>query len=146
MNIQKLLNLKGSAPSKIDEAVYELIALELSSNQVKQGLWTKALSDSEWNEAKAKSIYVKMRHDQLIDEIQTSSQSIGKSANSEARQEAVEYGLTTDEIEYLQVPIKAIRYIEKYRKTKEQVLHAISKKKIHAVMKNEILWVTDKQI
>ncbi len=87
-----------------------------------------------------------MRHDQLIDEIQTSSQSIGKSANSEARQEAVEYGLTTDEIEYLQVPIKAIRYIEKYRKTKEQVLHAISKKKIHAVMRNEILWVTDKPI
>ena len=146
MDIHKLLNLKGNAPSKIDEAVYELIAHELSSNQVKQGLWTKALADSEWNELKAKSIYVKMRHSQLIDEIRESSQNSYNSAILAARQDAFEYGLTNEEIDYLQVPIKAIRYLEKYKKSKEQVLDAISKKKINAVMKNEMLWVTDKSI
>ena len=146
MDIQKLLNLKGSAPSKIDEAVYELIALELSSNQVKQGLWTKALADSEWNESKAKSIYVKMRHNQIIDEIRESSQKSYDPAISDARQVAFEYGLTNEEIDYLNVPIKAIRYLDKYKKTKEQVLDAISKKKINAVMKNDVLWVTDKSI
>jgi hypothetical protein len=146
MDIHKLLNLKGNAPSKIDEAVYELIAHELSSNQVKQGLWTKALADSEWNELKAKSIYVKMRHSQLIDEIRESSQKKYNPAISDARQDAFEYGLTNEEIDYLQVPIKAIRYLEKYKKSKEQVLDAISKKKINAVMKNEMLWVTDKSI
>jgi hypothetical protein len=146
MDIQKLLSLKGSAPSKIEEGVYDLIALELSSSQVKQGLWTKALADSEWNESKAKSIYVKMRYEQLINEIRESSQPSYNSVISDPRQEALEYGLTNEEIEYLQVPIKAIRYIEKYKKSKEQVLHAISKKKIHAVMKDEVLWVSDKPI
>jgi hypothetical protein len=69
MDLPKLLNMKGSAPSKIDEAAYEFIAFELANNSVKQGLWTKALADSDWDEAKAKSYYVKMRHHQLIDEI-----------------------------------------------------------------------------
>ena len=69
MDIGKFLKLKGSAPSFIDEAAYELIAFELSSNQVKQGLWTKALADAAWDESKAKSYYVKMRHEQLIEEI-----------------------------------------------------------------------------
>ena len=101
MDIHKLLNLKGSAPSKIDEAVYELIAHELSSNQVKQGLWTKALADSEWNESKAKSIYVKMRHSQLIDEIRDSRQKSYNPAILAARQDAFEYGLTNEEIDYL---------------------------------------------
>ena len=144
MDIQNLFRFKVSAPSKLDEAIYEWIANELSSNQVKQGLWTKALTDCDWNEAKAKAKYVKMRHEQLIFEINNASHQSGKSATSYANQEAIEYGLTTDEIEYLQVPIKAVRYIDKYKKTKEQIADAISKKKIHAVMKNEILWVTDK--
>lgn len=146
MDIQKLISLKDSAPSKIDEAIFEIIAIELSSNQVKQGLWTKALADSEWNDAKAKSIYVRMRREQIFNEILETSKNYTEPIDLNARKEATEYGLTNDEIEYLQVPIKAIRYVEKYKKSKEQVLEAISKKKLTAVMKNEMLWVSDKKI
>jgi hypothetical protein len=144
MDISKFLKLKGSAPSLIDEAAYELIALELSSNQVKQGLWTKALADSEWEEAKAKSYYVKMRHEQLIDEINCRDSLNNKSKNP--YQEALEYGLSNEEIEYLGIPIKAILYLGKYKKTQQQVSSAISNKRLSAVMKNDMLWVSDKPI
>jgi hypothetical protein len=40
----------------------------------------------------------------------------------------------------------AIRYIEKYKKTKEQITQAIAKKKLSAVIKGEVLWVSDKSI
>ena len=146
MDIYKFLKLKGSAPSKIDEAAYELIAFELAENQVKQGLWTKALADSEWDESKAKSYYVKMRHEQLIEEINNVALTKDIEKIASAYQEAIDWGLTKEEIDYLGVPIKAFRYLEKYRKTKEQVSRAISKKQLAAVMKDEVLWVSDKPI
>lgn len=146
MDIYKFLKLKGTAPSKIDEAAYELIAFELSQNQVKQGLWTKALADSEWNDSKAKTYYVKMRHEQLIEEINSAvlTKDIGKIAS--VHQEAIDYGLSKEDIDYLGVPIKAIRYLEKYGKSKDQVSRAISKKQLAAVMKDQMLWVSDKPI
>ena len=148
MDLPKLLNMKGSAPSQIDEAAYEFIAFELANNSVKQGLWTKALADSDWDEAKAKSYYVKMRHHQLIDEINKfSKEKYNENKKVEnARAEALDYGLSHEEIEYLDIPIMAIRYIEKYKKTKEQITQAIAKKKLSAVIKGEVLWVSDKSI
>ncbi len=152
MDLAKLLNMRGSAPSAIDEAAYEYIAFELSNNSVKQGLWTKALADSDWDEAKAKSYYVKMRHEQLIDEINKFSKEKQKEEVrvdkriEAAYAEAIHYGLSKDEIEYLGIPILAIKYVEKYRKSKEKVSQAIAKKKLSAVMKNENLWVSDKPI
>lgn len=148
MNLSKFLSLKGSAPSKIDEAAYELVALELANNSVKQGLWTKALADSEWDDAKAKSCYVKMRHHQLIDEINNHSKEKDyKNKKVEiARAEALDYGLSHEEIDYLGSPIMAIRYVEKYRKTKDQIINAIAMKKLSAVMKGDVLWVSDKSI
>lgn len=147
MDISQLLRIKVSAPSKLDEAAYEVIALELSSMEVKQGLWTKALSDAEWNEDKAKSLYVKMRHAQIVDEINNLLQakvSHTTTANPEA--EAREFGLTEEEIQYLGRPIKAIHYLKKYSKTQDQVLQAISKKKLTSVMKHDVLWVADKPL
>ena len=144
MDLSQFLNLKGAAPSEIDEALYELIASELASDQVKSGLWTKALSDSDWNEAKAKSYYVKMRHDQLLSQYNDSKKNNYNNETISYTSEAIQFGLSDEEIRYLGAPIKAIRYLEKYKKTKEQVTRAISSKKIAAVYKNEVLWLSDK--
>lgn len=148
MNMLKFFGIKNTAPSEIEEAFYSLIAHELSSGQVRSGLWAKALADSEWNESRAKACYVKMRHAQLIAEINDGNIKI-KENNSEGDRsidEALEYGLSDEDIAYLVKPIKAIKYLKKYGKNERDVLDAISRKKLTAVMKNDILWLSDKVI
>ena len=149
MKLSDFFKLKGSSPSVIDEAAYEIIAAELASLHVKQGLWTKALSDADWNESKAKSYYVKMRHEQLLDELNSSAQ--GKFIQEKqldqallmAIEEARHYGLTEDEISYLKRPIRMDQFCKKYGKTEKFVIDAVAKKKITAVLKQEVLWVGD---
>jgi len=146
MNIKQMFSQKRSAPSLNDERAYELIANEISSNQVKQGLWTKALADADWDDAKAKAYYVKMRHAQLISEQKLTNEVKSQKVVDDPIKEAREFGLNDEDIKYLGKPIKAIWYLTKYKKTQQEVMEAISKKKISAVMKNEVLWVSDKSI
>ena len=147
MDLTQLVRLKVTAPTKIDEAFYELIAAELASKQVKQGLWTKALADAEWEEQKAKSYYVKMRHAQLINEInELAKKQLARESGVDPIEEALQYGLSEDDVRYLVQPIKAIKYLEKYRKSQQQVLDAIAKRKLTSVMRNEVLWVSDRPI
>lgn len=146
MDIKKILSPKGSMPSAIDEYAYEIIANEISSNQIKQGLWTKALADGGWNDAKAKVFYVRMRHAQLIAELNLANKVKNNQAIADPIKEARDFGLTDEDLKYLEKPIKATQYLIKYKKTQKEVLEAISKKKINAVMKNEVLWVSDSDI
>jgi hypothetical protein len=44
-----------------DEKAYEIVADELSHNKIEQGLWTKALADCDFDENRAKAVYVKSR-------------------------------------------------------------------------------------
>ena len=48
-----------------EEEIYELISEEIESNNTKKGLWTKAFSESEGDEQKAKALYIKHRFDQI---------------------------------------------------------------------------------
>jgi hypothetical protein len=149
MRLSDFLKLKGSAPSVIDEAAYELIASELASDGVKQGLWTKALADAGWDESKAKSYYVKMRHEQLLNELNAIRQKRFSPENkidvglTMAIEEARHFGLTDDEIDYLKIPIRIDQFCKKYGKTEKFVKEAIGKKKITAVVKKEVIWVAD---
>ena len=144
MNIAQFLKLKGSAPSRLDEAAYEVIAFELASNEVKPGLWTKALADASWDETLAKSLYVKMRHQQLLAEVQPTAKGSLVASLRDPYDEARECGLTQEEIDYLGKPIKAIRYLSKYRMSEDEVSRAISKRKLTSVLKDGVLWVSDK--
>lgn len=51
-----------------EEALYEQIAAELLSGQVKQGLWLKATVESGGNEHKTKSLYTQFRIAQILEE------------------------------------------------------------------------------
>jgi hypothetical protein len=118
MNIAQFLKLKGSAPSRLEEAAYEVVALELTSNQVKPGLWTKALADASWDESLAKSLYVKMRHQQLLAEVHPTAGASQLSSIKDPFDVARECRLTQEQIDYLGKPIKAVRYLSKYGKSK----------------------------
>lgn len=48
-----------------EEEIYELISEEIESSSTKKGLWTKAFSESEGDEQKAKALYIKYRFDQI---------------------------------------------------------------------------------
>ena len=122
-----------------------LLPLKISSGNLRPGVWTKALSDSEWNEPKAKSYYVKMRFEQVKGELAELLHVVSPE-NLKLLEEARHAGLTEDEIKYLDPPIKAIRYIEKYKKTKDQLAYACSIKKIKSVMSHGVLWVSDRPI
>jgi len=145
MDIFSFLREHGSPPSPTDEILYEFVAAELANSMLKQGLWTKALSDAEWDEPKAKSLYVKMRVAQLRSELlaQVAKQ---QTLLSDPASEARAFGLSEEDIEYLRKPIKAIRYIEKYRVSKDKLSKAIGLRKIRGVLCGDVLWVQDRDI
>jgi len=145
MDIFSFLREHGSPPSSTDEILYEFVATELANSMVKQGLWTKALSDAEWDELKAKSLYVKMRVAQLKSELlaQVAQQ---QALFSDPANEARAFGLSEKDIEYLRKPIKAVRYIEKYRVSKDNLSKAIGLGKIRGVLCDDVLWVQDREI
>ena len=145
MDIFSFLREHGSPPSPTDEILYEFVAAELANSMLKQGLWTKALSDAEWDEPKAKSLYVKMRVAQLRSELfaQVGNQ---QTLLSDPANEARAFGLSEEDIEYLRKPIKAIRYIEKYRVSKDKLSKAIGLGKIKGVLCGDVLWVQDRDI
>ena len=145
MNILAFLRERRSTPTQTDEAIYEFVAAELANSAVKQGLWTKALSDSNWDEAKAKALYVKMRFAQLHNEL-LAEVARQQALSSDPANEAVAFGLSDEEVEYLEKPIKAIRYVEKYGISENSLLKAISIGKIRSVLCREVLWVQDRKI
>jgi hypothetical protein len=56
---KKKLNEKGGD-------IYQIIAVELDKDEIDKGLWTQAEAESDGNPDKVKSIYIKLRHKQLI--------------------------------------------------------------------------------
>lgn len=58
---------------QLEEQAYEKVATELAENIRKEGLWAKALSVCEGDEAKCKALYINYRAKQILDELQPQS-------------------------------------------------------------------------
>lgn len=54
----------------LEEEVYEAALLELQSGNIRKGLWARAFSESEGNEAKSQALYIKLRVQQEKERIQ----------------------------------------------------------------------------
>ena len=52
-----------------EEKIYEKVYEEVASGVRREGIWFKALSESDGEETKAKALYVKLRVRSLIDEL-----------------------------------------------------------------------------
>lgn len=59
--------------SQLEEQAYEKVATELAENIRKEGLWAKALSVCEGDEAKCKALYMNYRAKQILDELEPQS-------------------------------------------------------------------------
>lgn len=79
-----------SAQRLIDEKLYELVAAEMSNDDIKIGLWTKATADAEGNENKIKALYIKYRVQAMQDEAKIESVLIEEATEllEEAKEEA----------------------------------------------------------
>ena len=52
----------------LEEKLYQEVLRELNENIIRDGLWAKALADSDGSEEKAKSKYIKLRVQSMKDE------------------------------------------------------------------------------
>jgi hypothetical protein len=64
----KKVKLNLSVNRLQEEKLYEYIAFELASDDIKLGLWTKALAFSDGDDGKTKSLYIQYRLQSLIDQ------------------------------------------------------------------------------
>jgi len=127
----------GGSVSAKDELIYIAIAEVLAANLLKQGLWTKALADNNWDEGKAKAHYVRMRFAQIEQELDP---------KTVARGLALEAGLSVAEVNHLDYPIMAIRYVERYKVSKDRLAKACANGAIKHVMNDGVLWVCDRPL
>ena len=56
-----------------EEKIYEQVADEIQNGIRRNGLWAKAIAEAELNDEKAKAIYIKLRVQSIIDEINLSN-------------------------------------------------------------------------
>lgn len=75
---------KSSAAARLlEEQLYEQVVTELSQGQRRDGLWAKALSNSDGIEEKAKALYIRYRVQSIKDEIEI-SQTLAEEAEKQA--------------------------------------------------------------
>lgn len=62
----------SAAARLLEEQLYEQVVIELSQGQRRDGLWAKAMANSDGAEEKAKSLYIKYRVQSIQDEAEIS--------------------------------------------------------------------------
>ena len=62
------LKLNSSINRLIEEKLYEIVADEMDKNEIRKGLWAKALTQSGGDDAKVKGKYISLRVKSLRDE------------------------------------------------------------------------------
>ena len=71
--ISNFINKKNNSFTSVEEEkIYERVSKEFAENK-KEGLWTKALIQSEGDENRAKYIYMQLRAEQLTEELKMKS-------------------------------------------------------------------------
>ena len=83
------LKLTGALERLEDQQFYDMVASELARGERSDGLWLKALSESNGDDHKAKAKYIKFRVQSLKDEIELSTfQKHQEEEQERARQQA----------------------------------------------------------
>jgi len=135
----------------LEEQLYEQVVHELYIGQRRDGLWAKALANSDGVECKAKALYIGYRVQSIKDEmeihdaINEEELKVRAAKLSDPATKARSCGLSEDDIAYLGTPIDAVRYVKKHRTTEEKLSKAISQGRIRGVICRGVLWVQDKK-
>ena len=68
-----------------EERVYEAISIEIAEGSVKAGLWTKAIAEADGNEGRIESIYIRLRFQNIVDEILVKKEQENRDAEKKNR-------------------------------------------------------------
>ena len=81
---------KKSALNRLaEEQLYEAVALEIKNNELREGLWAKALAKAKGDQEQAKGIYIELRVQSLKDELAITGQILKEATKEERRQEEI---------------------------------------------------------
>jgi len=78
------LRRRSAAARLLEEQLYEQVVLELAKGQKRDGLWAKALANSDGLGEKAKALYVQYRVQSIKDEIEITG-AVVEEAEKQAR-------------------------------------------------------------
>lgn len=142
-----LRNKKAVETSNEEELLYEFVAAELEQGVMSKGLWTKALAETEFDDLRARALYIKMRVVILRVELRELVPQLSQIASARSRlQRLLEQGCNQEAIEYLRDPIPAATYTTKYSVSMKNIERAISTGKIKGCLIDGCLWVQDRQL
>ena len=87
MNIFSSAKAKLAAQKLAEEHLYELAAEEIAANNIRPGLWAKAIAESDGDDAKAKARYIKLRVEAMKAEADLQDYAAFRSAPESSRPE-----------------------------------------------------------
>jgi DNA-directed RNA polymerase subunit M/transcription elongation factor TFIIS len=100
---------KKDAKSRLtEEVLYAEVLREVEGGVRRDGLWAKALSETDFDEAKAKSLYIKLRVQSLKDELTVARES-GRQEEERIRQEDERQKQIRKNYETRQVPLETTK-------------------------------------
>ena len=80
----KKLRRNSAAARLLEEQLYEQVVVELSTGKKRDGLWAKALANSDGIEEKAKALYIQYRVQSIKDETEI-SEAVAEEADYQRR-------------------------------------------------------------
>jgi hypothetical protein len=138
---------KAVETSNEEEWLYEFVATELEQGAMRKGLWAKALAETEFDDPRARALYMKMRVAILKMELKELAPQLTQIIDARTKlQRLLERGCSQEAMEYLQDPILAVRYAAKYGVSIKKIEHAISTGKIKGYLVDGHLWVQDRRL
>jgi hypothetical protein len=147
VRLLEFLKTRSYETSKQEELLYEFVATELETGSLSKGLWTKALAETEFDDARARALYIKMRVASLTAELRELAPHLKQIDEARSRlTKLLEQGCSQEAIDYLGNPILAENYVRKYRVSMEKINKAISIKAMKACIVDGRLWVQDRPL
>lgn len=132
IGLLKKLLLRENKRVFSDESLYEIVGNEVASGVRRSGLWTMALTQAEWDERKAKTLYIKLRVDQVHRDLALAAENGWEEGPP-----------SEDAFEYLRRPISLASYVRKHGISEKKVANAIALGKLRAYIDNGHFWVED---
>ena len=112
---QKQITQEDYKVSKEEEALYEEVANELAEGIKKEGLWLKALENTEGNEVRARTLYTKYRVESIkamrVDEARLEKEEKSLEEENERKQKMREYTKQWKQAEQKRKDIQRHRFI-----------------------------------
>jgi len=145
VRLLEFLKSRSYETSKQEELLYEFVATELEQGSLSKGLWTKALAETSFDDARARALYIKMRVAGLEAELREIAPHLKQLDEARSRlTRLLEQGCSQEAIDYLGNPVLAAAYTQKYGVSMDKINKAISVGKIKGCIVDGYLWLQDR--